>query len=265
MPTRDFSQGERAGTKDQGVPTPPGPLKILGVVLARGGSKGVPGKNKRRLAGLPLVTHTLRAAKQSRYLSDVIVSTDDPEIREISAQAGVSAPFIRPPHLASDTASSVSALQHAVLFFERETNTSVDIVVELMVTNPLKTSNDIDQCIEQMLEPDTESVIAVHRLHDCHPARIKKIENGRLIDFCVDEPVETRRQDLLPAAFIRSGSIYCMTRNFLVEKGLRYESKVSRAYILPPERALNIDQEIDFLLAESILATSDSGADGKNR
>jgi CMP-N,N'-diacetyllegionaminic acid synthase len=93
----------------------------------------------------------------------------------------------------------------------------------------------------------------MHRLDDHHPARIKKIVEDRIVDFCVPEKLESRRQDLMPFAYIRSGSIYALRRDHLMLQGQRYGSAESRPYVLPPERAVNIDSEIDFLIAEQLL------------
>lgn len=228
-------------------------MKILGITLARGGSKSVPRKNIRELAGLPLIAHTINAALASNLISRYIVSTDDTEIRDVSMKFGADVPFLRPLELASDTSSSVSALKHAVEWVENEEGVKYDFVVELMCTNPLKTSNDIDACINKLIETEADSVIAVHRLVDHHPARIKKIVNDRIEDFCIAENPESRRQDLKPEAFIRSGSIYALRRDYLMIEERRYGSFESRPYILPEARALNIDTEVDFLLAEHMI------------
>ncbi len=233
-------------------------MNILGITLARGGSKGVKNKNIRHLGGKPLIDHTISEAKKSKFLTDYIVSTDSQEIKKIAENCGAIAPFIRPDELSSDTASSASALIHAVKFMENSKNLKYDYIVELMCTNPFKTSNDIDACIEKIIETRADSVIAVHELDDHHPARIKMIEDDLIKDFVIMEPNEARRQDLRPRAYIRSGSIYCMERAYLVDKGFRYGGKKSRPYILPPERAINIDNEIDFLVADYILQSHES-------
>jgi len=125
-----------------------------------------------------------------------------------------------------------------------------------MCTNPLKNKHDIDNVIKKAVSNNAESVIAVHKLDDHHPARIKKIVDDKIVDFCVEEPNEARRQDLRPLAYIRSGSIYCMRRDFIINKNKRYGGDDSRPYVLPPERAINIDTMNDFFLAETILADS---------
>ena len=162
-------------------------------------------------------------------------------------------PFKRPKELSTDQATSVSALQHAVEWMEHIEKKKYDYVIELMCTNPLKTANDIDTCIKKLIQTKADSVIAMHRLDDHHPARIKKIINDKIVDFCINENPETRRQDLKPYAYIRSGSIYALRRDHLMIDNLRYGSENSRPYILPPERAINIDSMLDFILAEKIL------------
>ena len=129
-----------------------------------------------------------------------------------------------------------------------------DYIVELMCTNPLKLSCDMDAAIKKLFETSADSVIAVHELEDHHPARIKKIVNDKITDFAVKEPNEARRQDLKPKAYVRSGSIYCMKRDYLMKDGKRYGGTNSRPYILPSERAINVDTETDFLVAEIMMS-----------
>jgi len=229
------------------------PIHILGLTLARGGSKSVPKKNIKHIAGLPLISYTISEALKSKFLTRYIVSTDDKEIQQVAIQCGAEAPFLRPSKLSTDKSSSVSAMQHAVEWVERQEGIKYDFVVELMCTNPMKTVEDIDQAIEKLILTEADSVIAVHKLEDHHPARIKKIINDKITDFCILEVPESRRQDLKPEAYIRSGSIYALKRDYLMISGKRYGSDNSRPYILPNERAVNIDTEIDFMIAELML------------
>jgi CMP-N,N'-diacetyllegionaminic acid synthase len=228
-------------------------MKILGVTLARGGSKSVPRKNIRPINGIPLIAYTIGEALRSRFLTRFIVSTDDAEIQEVAIRYGAEAPFLRPAEFSTDTASSVAAMQHAVAWAEAQENIRYDYVIEMMCTNPMKTVEDIDACIEKLVNTGADSVIAVHRLEDHHPIRIKKIVGDRIVDFCLPEKPETRRQDLRPNAYIRSGSIYALKRDHLMVEGRRYGSVDSRPYILPEKRAVNVDTELDFLIAEHLL------------
>jgi CMP-N,N'-diacetyllegionaminic acid synthase len=228
-------------------------IRILGLTLARGGSKSVPRKNIKPIAGTPLIGYTIAEALKSKYITRYIVSTDDEEIQQVAIQCGADAPFLRPGEFSTDGASSASALQHAVDWVEQQEAVKYDYVVELMCTNPMKTVVDIDASIEKLISTGADSVIAVHQLEDHHPARIKKIINDRITDFCIPEIPESRRQDLKPEAYIRSGSIYALKRDYLMVEGKRYGSDNSRPYVLPQERAVNIDTEIDFMLAELML------------
>ena len=227
--------------------------RVLAITLARGGSKSVPKKNIREIKGIPLIAYTINEARKSKFISRYIVSTDNEEIRQVAITYGVDVPFLRPAEFSSDTASSVSALQHAVDWIENHDQIKYDFVIELMCTNPMKIALDIDACISKLITSKADSVIAVHKLDDHHPARIKKIIDDKIVDFCLPETPEMRRQDLKPDAYIRSGSIYALKRDHLMIEGQRFGSFNSRPYILPPERAVNVDTEIDFLIAEQLL------------
>lgn len=228
-------------------------IKILGITLARGGSKSVPKKNIKPILGKPLIAYTINEALKSKYITRYVVSTDSKEIMNIAVGYGAEVPFLRPKNLATDKASSMVAINHAVAFLEKDENVEYDYVVEIMCTNPLKTVEDIDGCIEKLIETGADSVIAVNKLEDHHPIRIKKILNDRIVDYCLPEKLDSRRQDLKPDAYIRSGSIYALKRNELMIHNRRYGTKNSRPYILPPERAVNVDTEIDFLVAETLI------------
>lgn len=229
------------------------PDRILALTLARGGSKSVPKKNIRPILGIPLIAYTVVEALRSKFITRYIVSTDDEEIRRVAVRFGADAPFLRPSEYSTDTASSVAAMRHAVDWVERQEGTKYDYVIELMCTNPMKTVADIDAVIQKLVTTGADSVIAVHKLEDHHPIRIKKIVDDRIVDFCLPEVPEMRRQDLKPDAYIRSGSIYGLRRDHLMVEGLRYGSENSRPYIFPPERAVNVDTEIDFLIAEQLM------------
>jgi CMP-N,N'-diacetyllegionaminic acid synthase len=226
-------------------------LNILAVTLARGGSKQIKNKNIVDLCGKPLIAYTIESAFKSKFINDYIVSTDDSSIAEVVAKMGVEVPFMRPAELSTDNSTSADSLLHALKFMESRKNLKYDIVVELMTTNPFKTAEDIDNCIKMLTVNNADSVIAVHRVIEHHPARIKKVVNGRIVDFCIEEKKESRRQDLLPYAYIRSGAIYALNRNWFVKTGTRYGSQNSFAYILSEEKSVNIDNETDLEIARS--------------
>jgi len=225
---------------------------ILGIIPARGGSKTIKKKNIALINNHPLIAYTVFEAKKSKYISDLVVSSDDDRIRTVSIQYGCPAPFKRPKYLSNDKATSVDCDLHATRYMEKKLNKKYDFVIELMCTNPFKTAQDIDGVIETHINTKCETVISVMKLEDHHPIRIKKIENGLIKDFCLKEIPETRRQDLKPEAFIRNGSIYSMRRDIL-EKKIRTGAKNSRAYIMPRERTVNIDELMDLYIAQMLM------------
>ena len=220
--------------------------------MARGGSKEVKNKNIRKINGKPLIWFTIKEALKSKLIDQYIVSTDNQAIKKISQKYGAEVPFLRPKKFSTDKASSVEALQHAVKYLETKENKKFDIIVELMCTNPLKNFQDIDNVIKKIIKTNSDTVIAVHNIQDHHPRRLKKIINDKITDFMEEKP-ESRRQDLKPLAYVRSGSIYAIQRDFLMKKNRRYGSRNSRPYILPISRVINIDTELDFLTAELII------------
>ena len=225
---------------------------IHSVILARGGSKGIKNKNITKINGKPLIYFTIKEAKKCKKITKYIVSTDSNEIKKIAQNYRADVPFLRPKKFSKDKSSSASALKHALIECEKTFNKKFDYVVELMATNPLKSAKDINNVIKILLKHKADSVIAVNQLFDHHPARIKKIIKGKLYDFAIKEKLESRRQDLKPNAYIRSGSIYAMSRRFVM-KGKRYFSGKSFAYILPLNRTINIDDENDLSIAKKKL------------
>ena len=213
----------------------------------------MPKKNIRPILGVPLIAYTIAEARCSKYIMRYIVSTDDEEIRQIAIRYGAEVPFLRPAHLATDEATSLAALQHAVAWVEEDEGEKYDYVVELMCTNPMKTAEDIDAAIEKLISTGADSVIGMHKLEEHHPIRIKKIVNDRIVDFCLPEIPETRRQDLKPDAYIRNGSIYATRRDLLMVQNVRYGTENSRPHIMPEERSVNVDTPIDFIVAEVLL------------
>ena len=227
-------------------------MKVLAITLARGGSKGIPKKNLSNLAGKPLIQYTIELVNKCNFIDRYIVSTDDIEIKNYCLSQGVDVPFLRPTYLASDQASSVDALIHAVEFCEKQENLKYDYIIELMVTNPFKNKFDVESCLNKLKETNADSVIGVTKVEEHHPARLKKIDSDIIKDFCVPE-LSSRRQDLRPYAYIRNGSIYALNRNKLIEEKHRFGGNNSRPHIMPAERGINIDSYLDLALCELLM------------
>jgi len=226
--------------------------KVLAVILARGGSKAIYKKNIVLINKHPLIAYTIGEALKSSLVDRVVVSSEDDEIRSIATQYGADASYKRPIRLAKDNTSSIDAIHHIVNFTEKKYKVNYDHVIELMCTNPLKNLKDIEEALKIQINSNAESTIAVMKLEDHHPIRIKKIINNRIVDFCLKEVPETRRQDLKPDAYIRNGSIYCMRRD-MVENKIRSCTKKSIPYIMPRERTVNIDEPMDLQVAKVIM------------
>jgi CMP-N-acetylneuraminic acid synthetase len=222
-------------------------LKILGIIPARGGSKGIPSKNIKELDGMPLIAYTIKAALNSN-LTHVIVSTDSQTIAEIAISYGANVPFLRPDNLATDTASSMPVAIHGLLEMEKLYECQYDAIMLLQPTTPFRTTEDINNAISLLIEKETDSVISVVDVGGTHPARMKYLKEGLLIDppFC-EEKENQNRQELEPM-FIRNGAIYLSKRNVLL-KGT-YKGDSCAALIMPNNRSVNIDTIFDFEYAE---------------
>ena len=228
-------------------------MKVLGVILARGGSKGIPKKNIKLLNRKPLIAYTIESALESRIFDELIVSTDSEEIAEISRKYGAKVPFMRPPELAGDEVWSRDALKHAVLECEKIYKKRYDYVIELPCIAPLRNAVHIREAFDKLVSTKADSVTSVVQMGDKHPVRMKRIVNDRLKDFTTEFPEGegSRRQDLEPC-FIRNGAIYAMTRDCIVKKFSRH-GDICRPYIMDEKSSINIDTVLDFKLAEILL------------
>ena len=216
---------------------------VMGITLARGGSKRVPRKNVIDVNGKPLIQYTIDEVKKSEYIDHYIVSTDDEDIKNLCRELEQTY-FDRSP--ADDTQKSSDGLLEVLKTMDKP-----DYIVEIMCTNPLKIVEDIDGVIKKLDMMGVDSVCSVVRVWDYHPSRVKFIKGNRMIDV-YPEKLESRRQDLRPPAYIRNGSIYAMTWEQITVKGSRYD-KNTVPYIMPEERTINIDEQRDLELARIML------------
>jgi CMP-N-acetylneuraminic acid synthetase len=227
-------------------------VRALGVIPARGGSKGVAGKNLRPLGGRPLIAHTIAAAAGSARLTRSVVSTDDDEIARVAVAHGADVPFVRPVDLATDSARSLPVLVHALGALERGGDEAYDVVVMLQPTTPFRTSADIDGALELLDRTGADSVISVVDVGGHHPARMKFLDGDRLVDppFCEAEENQPR-QELTPM-YLRNGAIYATRRDVLLAGS--FKGRDCRAWLMPAERSVNIDTTDDLRYANWLLA-----------
>lgn len=222
-------------------------MDVLGVIVARGGSKGISGKNLKTVMGKPLIQYAIEAAQGAELLSNFLVSTDSSEIAHFSESIGASVPFMRPLDLSNDIISPIHAILHAKEFM-RNSGKQFDAVVMLQPTAPFRKSEDIDGSIALLSESNSDSVISVVEVGAYHPARMKYLEDGRLIDppFC--EIYENQRRQELRPMYIRNGAIY-LTKTLVLDRE-SFKGKDCRAWVMPWQRSINIDTEEDFTYAE---------------
>ncbi|MEA2015212.1 MAG: acylneuraminate cytidylyltransferase family protein [Actinomycetota bacterium] len=223
---------------------------ILGLIPARCGSKGLPRKNIKPLLGKPLIVWTIEQALASKYLDRVIVSTDDKEIVEVSKKYGAEVPFMRPKELATDEAKGIDVVLHTIDWIEKN-DQLYDLVMLLQPTSPLRKSEDIDKAIELLILKKAKAIVSVCEV-DHHPLWANILpEDGCMKGFIKTEIMNKSRQEL-PVFYRLNGAIYFAYCNYL-KRQKSFFGRDTFAYIMPQERSIDIDDEIDFKLAEFLM------------
>jgi CMP-N,N'-diacetyllegionaminic acid synthase len=227
-------------------------MRVLGVVTARGGSRSVPRKNIRLLCGKPLLQYTAEAALASQRLERTILTTDDEEIAAVGRRCGLDVPFLRPAELARDDTPSLPVVQHVVQWVEARGD-RYDAICLLQPTNPLRRAEDIDGAIALLESSGADSVISFVDVDGKHPARMKRIDaEGRVHNPPFAEQFEGQRRQDLPKFYLREGSIY-LTRTAVLMQQHSFQGRDCRAWIVPEQRACNIDTPFDLFVAEQVL------------
>ena len=226
---------------------------ILATICCRGGSKGVPGKNIRPLLQKPLIAYTIEAAKLSRYIEDLIISTDDLQIADIAKEYGAAVPFMRPANLASDTASKWLVFIHAVETFEKLTGKIVDYLVDLDVTVPLKSSEDIDGAIQMAIQnPEVDVVITGYEPERNPYFNMMEVDSNGYAEIVkkTASPI-VRRQDA-PLVYSLTPAAYVVKKSALYD--FEHWSKAKcKIFPIPRNRAIDIDTELDFKIVEFLM------------
>ena len=225
--------------------------KFLGIITARGGSKSIPKKNIKKLAGRPLIKYTIEAAQESKLLDRVIISTDSREIANYCKKQGIEAPFLRPKHLATDTAKSLGALIHAVRYLEKKEKHKPDYIITLQPTSPLRTSQDIDNSIKLILKnKEVDSLVSVTAIQDTHhPFKIMTFNGEYLGQYKKGRLVP---RQALPKFYARNSAIYITKYNILM-KDKRIIGKKCLPYFMPKERSIDIDDKFDWKIADYLI------------
>lgn len=230
----------------------------LAVIPARGGSKGLPKKNILPLLGKPLIGYTIEASQNSDIIEHTLVSTDSLDIARIAETFGAKLPFIRPDYLATDTATSIDVLIHAVEEYEKEIGRKVDNVVLLQPTSPLRTTEHINEAFKLYIENDRTPTVSVCEA-DSHPYYLRTIKDDLLIPYLQVSNNHLRRQDL-ENVYRLNGAIYITSREFLINNRALYNDQVI-PYIMTKQSSVDIDDRIDFITAEAIIKETNNGVE----
>jgi CMP-N,N'-diacetyllegionaminic acid synthase len=222
----------------------------LGVIPARGGSKGLPGKNLRKLGTLSLIGQAIASARESALLERFLVSTDSPEIAEEAGRHGAPVPFLRPAELATDQAGMLPVLQHAVRWLEASAGVLPELIVTLQPTSPFRTGAEIDATIRKVIETGSDSAQTLSEA-SYHPYFMKTLDGDRTVALFPDGHKYVRRQDA-PPVYQPSGAVYVTRYATLMEQG-HILGDDNRGVVRGFEASVNIDTEWDFLLAELLL------------
>ena len=224
---------------------------VIAIIPARAGSKGLPGKNIRPLCGKPLIAWSIESARGSRYVDEVLVSTDGDDIARVAEQFGAAVPFRRPNELATDSATTLSAVQHALEHYRR-LGRAFDVVVLLEPTSPLREESDIDRMLERLSSgwQSFDAVISLGEVHE-HPSIMKRLSGPQLEPYCAELARTTRRQDN-PAAYFPYGVAYIVKTAVLIEEGTFYPRR-STYHLLQRYQSYEIDDLHDFLCVEAVM------------
>jgi len=226
--------------------------KATAFIFARGGSKGLPGKNIMKFCGKPLIVWAIEHAKGSSYIDRIIVSTDSKEIAKIAEKNGAEVPFIRPRNLSKDTSPERKAWQHVLKFLEQTENKLPEIMISVPCTSPLRISKDLDNAIKRFLRGDVDTVLTVTKAaRNPHYTMLKKNENKLFeLAFRTDKHI-TRRQDA-PEVYDIAGIAFVSDPKFVLSCDNLYEGKVG-AIEIPLNRSIDIDTSLDFEIAEILM------------
>jgi CMP-N,N'-diacetyllegionaminic acid synthase len=233
-------------------------LTIIGAICARGGSKGVPRKNLRPLAGKPLIAHTIECARACPLFERVVTSTDDGEIAAVARQYGAEVPFLRPSHLAQDDSPKWAVFRHLVQQVEAMTGRRVDVLVDLDTGVPLRQPADIVGCVERLLAGGAEVVVTAYEAERNPYFNMVEIGPDGLAHLVKPPPRPIANRQAAPQVYSLSPAVYAMVRDVLWRYDHWSEAKL-QIYPLPRERTVDIDSEFDFALVEYLLQVQQRG------
>lgn len=224
---------------------------IVGFIFARGGSKGLPRKNIRKLNGKPLIAYAIETGKASKWIDSVIVSTDDQEIAAVARQYGAEV-YIRPDDLAQDDSPERKAWQHAIHMWQKENDSLLDVFVSIPATSPLRIVDDLDCCVEQLLDNDADIVITV-----CEAARspyynMVVLDDDNNAQLVIPPTSSFHHRQEVPPVYDMTTVAYAARSRYVLSTDSIFEGRV-QAVVVPLTRSLDIDTKLDFDLAEILM------------
>jgi len=227
---------------------------VIAIIPARGGSKGLPGKNIKELCGKPLIAWSIEAGLGSKYIDEVMVTTDSEEIARIAREFGAFVPFMRPAELASDIATSFDVIEHAILFYKNNLNKNFGYIVLLEPTSPQRDKEDIDKAIEQLLSNSQASaIVGICKTESQNPAFLvkKNSSSNTIVGYENHEMKILRRQDIGDVYFFE-GSVYVSATDILLSRKTFYHER-TLGYEVPKWKSLEIDDLEDFIMVEALM------------
>jgi len=219
---------------------------VLAIIPARGGSKGIPRKNIRMLAGKPLIAWTIEETKKSKYIDRLILSSEDAEIIKVAKEWGCEVSFVRPAELAKDDTPGIEPVLHAMSMLP-----GYDYVVLLQPTSPLRLVDDIDGCIETCVSSSAPSCVSVTEV-DQHPYWMYTISDAGYLEAFIKQPIKTFCRQDLPKVHILNGAVYVSESNILEERR-SFITTETKAYVMPQKRSRDVDDYLDMMLCEILI------------
>jgi CMP-N,N'-diacetyllegionaminic acid synthase len=228
--------------------------KIIAIIPARGGSKGLPGKNIKPFGGKPLIAWTIEAGLSSQYIDEVMVTTDCEKIAEISKNLGAKVPFLRPAELSTDTAISIDVIRHAVTYYEENFGEIFDYVALLEPTSPLRQWQDIDNAIFSLAQHKrAKSIVGICRTESQNPAFLVRKDNVGIISSYDGLEIKVMRRQDIEDIYFFEGSVYVSETKYLLLKNTFYHNN-TLGHLFPKWKSIEIDDLDDFIMAEALLA-----------
>jgi N-acylneuraminate cytidylyltransferase len=230
-------------------------MDIIGLIPARGGSKGIPGKNKAKLCGMPLIEYTFIAAKESKLLQRVILSTDDRSIAELGLSKGIEVPFLRPDDLAQDNSSMLDVAIHLLDYLRSNENFIPDYLIILQPTSPLRTRKHIDEACRLVFQDrNVDTVVSVCKVpHNYQPESIYSLQKGELVDY-IKSPYKKYDRHHKSQLYARNGPAILISKTMIITKDHSFYGKRIVPYFMKPEESFDINEAIDLVIVEKILS-----------